>query len=278
MTDIDFAAAWPAAVAASPLCVGIDPHPASLAAWGLPDTAAGAGAFADVLVDACIGRVGLLKPQSALFERFGSAGIAELERIQARIRAAGMLSVLDAKRGDIGSTMAGYADAYLRQGAPLACDALTVSPYLGMDSLEPAFAVARETGAGLFVLALTSNPRAEVFQHARTASGASVAAEVVARVHAENEKSGRAQFGLVVGATIGSAARRLDIDLGEFNGPILSPGVGAQGAGPAELDEVFGRSWKEGRVLVNVSRGVSQAGPEPARIVDRIAQVSASLA
>lgn len=258
-----FADAWPAATARTPLCVGLDPHPETLVAWGLTDTDNGAEQFSYRILEALAGtEVGIIKPQSALYERYGARGIAVLERVVAKARAAGLQVVLDAKRGDIGSTMAGYAQAYLGPKAPLASDALTVSPYLGMDALAPAFDVAREAGTGLFVLALTSNPHAERFQHARTASGLTVAGEVVARVAEENEKSGAPQFGLVVGATIGAAGvAAAGVDLAGFNGPILSPGVGAQGAGTGELDAVFGSSWTQGRVVVCVARGIASAGP-----------------
>lgn len=162
-----------------PLCVGIDPHAHLLDAWDLPDTAEGLASFTDGVVDALADRVGVFKPQSAFFERFGSAGIAVLEQATIRLRAAGALVIIDGKRGDIGTTMAGYAAAYLAEKAPLACDALTVSAYLGFGSLQPAFDVARESGAGLFVLALTSNPEGPQFQTARTDDGSTVAGAVL---------------------------------------------------------------------------------------------------
>src|SRR5690606_8562055 len=125
------------------------------------------------------------------------------------------LTVLDAKRGDIGSTMSGYADAYLRDGAPLAADALTLSPYLGFGSLRPAVDAALATGRGLFVLALTSNPEGPQVQHARGTDGRSVAGMVAAEAAAINAgaldpASGvrLGPVGLVVGATVGDAPRR----------------------------------------------------------------------
>ena len=141
-----------------PLCVGIDPHPGLLDSWGLTDSAAGLRDFALRTVDAVGGRVAAVKPQSAFFERHGSAGIAVLEETLAALRDVGTLSVLDVKRGDIGSTMAGYAQAHLSDGAPLAADSITVSPYLGYGSLTPALDLAEANGRGIFVLALTSNP------------------------------------------------------------------------------------------------------------------------
>jgi orotidine-5'-phosphate decarboxylase len=154
-----------ATTARGPLCVGIDPHPGLLAAWGLPDDASGLERFALGTVEALADRVAVLKPQSAFFERHGSRGIAVLERVVVAARAAGALVVLDAKRGDIGSTMTAYAQAYLDPASPLAVDALTVSPYLGYGSLRPAIDLAHANGCGLFVLALTSNPEAAALQH-----------------------------------------------------------------------------------------------------------------
>ena len=267
-----------------PLCVGIDPHPALLAQWGLADDVDGLRRFALGVAEALVGRVAALKPQSAFFERHGSAGVAVLEELLASVRGAGRTQVvLDAKRGDIGSTMAGYADAYLREGAPLACDALTVSPYLGFGSLEPAVTAAAAAGRGLFVLALTSNPEGAALQHAaprhdgeRSADGSrrSVAgdiahgaallnaAELARSPHPADAGAGApmGSIGLVVGATTGTAVEDLGIDLAAVRGPLLAPGVGAQGAGPADLAAVFGpaRRW----VLASTSRAVLAAGPD----------------
>lgn len=247
-----------------PLCVGIDPHPGLLSAWGLDDDIAGLRSFSLTVVEALGGKVASFKPQSALFERHGSRGVGVLEEVIAASRDAGTLTIVDAKRGDIGSTMAGYADAYLADGSPLAGDALTVSPYLGFGSLSPTVELARETGRGLFVLCLTSNPEGKQVQHARTADGESVAA-VMAREAAQLNRAARERgelgsIGLVVGATIGDAARDLGVDLVDVNGPLLAPGVGAQGAGAAELSQVFGGARSS--VLASSSRGVLKAGPD----------------
>ena len=146
------------------LCVGIDPHPGLLKAWGLDVNAAGLETFARRVVEVLGERVAVFKPQSAFFEAHGSAGVAVLERVLADIAGAGALSLLDVKRGDIGSTMAAYADAYLADGSPLAADAITVSPYLGFGSLQPAFDRAHATGRGVYVLARTSNPEGHEVQ------------------------------------------------------------------------------------------------------------------
>ncbi len=140
-----------AVAARGPLCVGIDPHAPLLESWGLPDDADGVAAFTDAVVGALAGSVAVLKPQIAFYERFGSRGLAVLEEGVARARAAGALVLLDAKRGDIGSTMAAYAE-YLGGDHPMQVDAMTVSPYLGPGSLQPAVDTARRCGGGLFVL------------------------------------------------------------------------------------------------------------------------------
>jgi orotidine-5'-phosphate decarboxylase len=256
--------------ALGPLCVGIDPHAPLLAAWGLPDDVDGLRSFALTTLDAVAGVVPAVKPQAAFFERHGSAGVAVLEEVVAAGRERGLLVVVDAKRGDIGSTMGAYADAYLREGSPLAGDAVTVSPYLGFGSLEPAVSAAGESGRGLFVLALTSNPEGASVQHARSEDGTPVAVGVAraaaALNAAERQVSGAplGSVGLVVGATIGDAAGRLGLDLAAVGGPLLAPGVGAQGAGPAELARVFGDA--RSAVLAASSRGVLSAGPSPAAL------------
>ncbi|MEV8552780.1 orotidine-5'-phosphate decarboxylase [Streptomyces glaucescens] len=242
-----------------PLCVGIDPHASLLAEWGLNDDVAGLERFSRTVVEAMADRVAVLKPQSAFFERFGSRGVAVLEKAVAEARAAGALVLMDAKRGDIGSTMAAYAESFLRRGAPLFSDALTVSPYLGYGSLKPAVELARENGAGLFVLALTSNPEGGEVQHAvRTEDprGRNVGATMLAHLAAENagaEPLG--SFGAVVGATLGDLS---SYDLA-VNGPLLAPGIGAQGATAADLPRVFGAAVRN--VVPNVSRGVLRHGP-----------------
>lgn len=240
-----------------PLCVGIDPHAALLAQWGLQDDIAGLERFSRTVVEALAESVAVFKPQAAFFERFGSRGVAVLERTVADARAAGTLVVMDAKRGDIGSTMAAYAAAFLDPASPLFSDALTVSPYLGYGSLQPAVSLARESGAGLFVLALTSNPEGAEVQRAVREDGLSVGATMLAHLAAENagaEPMG--SFGAVVGATLGDLSS-FDLDI---NGPLLAPGIGAQGATAADLPRVFGKAVRN--VVPNVSRGVLKHGPD----------------
>ncbi|MFJ8156584.1 orotidine-5'-phosphate decarboxylase [Streptomyces sp. NPDC094468] len=240
-----------------PLCVGIDPHASLLSEWGLNDDVAGLERFSRTVVAAVADRVAVMKPQSAFFERFGSRGVAVLERVVREAREAGTLVVMDAKRGDIGSTMAGYAEAFLSKDAPLFSDALTVSPYLGYGSLSPAVSLARESGAGLFVLALTSNPEGAEVQHAVRGDGRTVGATMLAHLAAENTgEEPLGSFGAVVGATVGDLSS-YDLDI---NGPLLAPGVGAQGATAADLPSVFGAAVRN--VVPNVSRGVLRHGPD----------------
>ncbi|WP_369372595.1 orotidine-5'-phosphate decarboxylase [Promicromonospora sp. Populi] len=281
-----------------PLCVGIDPHASLLRAWGLNDDVDGLREFSLRVVDALGGKVAAFKPQSAFFERHGSRGLAVLEEVIAAARAAGSggsgsgtagsgtLTIVDAKRGDIGSTMGAYAEAFLADGSPLAGDALTVSPYLGFGSLEPAVELAAATGRGLFVLCLTSNKEGFEVQHARTAgaegaggtagaagatgatgaTGVTVAALMAARaavLNAGAEPMG--SVGLVVGATIGDAVGATGTDLVAVNGPLLAPGVGAQGAGERELATTFGAARRN--VLASSSRAVLAAGPDPDALV-----------
>lgn len=243
-----------------PLCVGIDPHPSLLHAWGLDDDVAGLERFSRTAVEALAGHVAVLKPQSAFFERFGSRGVAVLERVVADLAGSTTLSIVDAKRGDIGSTMSAYADAYCGAGSPLAGDAVTVSPYLGFESLRPLLDLAGLTGRGVFVLALTSNPGGPRVQHAVPPGGGSVAAEVVRAAAVENAGAcPLGSVGLVVGATVGDAPRHLGLDLAAVNGPLLAPGIGAQGASPDDVRRVFGDAAP--RVLASSSREVLGAGP-----------------
>ena len=269
-----------AAVAAhGPLCVGIDPHPALLAEWGLADDARGLERFALTCVDALAGHVAVVKPQSAFFERFGSAGVAVLERTLAGLREAGTLSLLDVKRGDIGTTMAGYAQAYLSDGSPLRADAITVSPYLGYESLRPALDLAATTGRGVFVLTLTSNPEGPSVQHAAL-DGSTVAASVVAGVARDNATAAAARrlgsVGMVVGATVGSAVTDLGLDLAGAAGPLLAPGLGAQGGTPAALRETFGAALPQ--VLGTSSREVLVAGPDVGALRDAARRAADDLA
>lgn len=252
------------------LCAGIDPHSALLNEWGLGDDVAGLERFARIAVEGLAPQVSVVKPQSAFFERFGSRGVAVLERVIEDSRAAGALVLLDVKRGDIGSTSQAYADAYLDPSSPLAVDAITASPFLGLGSLQPMFETAERFGAGVFVLAHTSNPEGRQVQQART--GETTDSPTVARAVLDGladlnrgvEPLG--SFGAVIGATLPGPIDGLD-----FNGPVLAPGFGAQGGTTDDLRRLF--KDRSSAVLASTSRGLLRAGPDPARLAEAVAAV-----
>jgi orotidine-5'-phosphate decarboxylase len=245
--------------ARGPLCVGLDPHAELLRDWGVGDSLEGLDRFVQTVIDALADRVAVIKPQVAFFERFGSRGIAVLESAIGQLRAAGALVLLDGKRGDIGSTVAAYADAYLRPSSSLYVDAVTASPYLGVGALSPMLERARAHGSGVFVIARTSNPEAATVQTARTSDGRCVAQHVIDEISQLNKGfDGLGSLGVVVGATVTDSG----LDLSQLHGPILAPGLGAQGASAADLGAVFGAAAPA--VLPSYSREVLRAGPDPA--------------
>ncbi|MFS0867402.1 orotidine-5'-phosphate decarboxylase [Microbacterium sp. 179-B 1A2 NHS] len=251
------------------LCVGIDPHEALLSSWGLPASASGVRDFGLRVVAAAAGRVGVVKPQVAFFERYGSAGFAALEEVIAAARAAELVVIADAKRGDIGSTMDGYAQAWLAAGSPLESDAVTVSPYLGPDSLRGTVATAVREEKGVFVLAATSNPEATGLQSAELTvvdaeRGQSVADWVARRAGAVNSSAAVGEdrlgpVGFVVGATVDRPELGLS-DEALRRAPILAPGFGAQGARLAGILGMFGALAPQ--VLASASRSILGAGPD----------------
>ena len=236
------------------LCVGIDPHRGLLDSWGLTDDAAGVERFGRTVVEALGDLVAVFKPQVAFFEAHGAAGLTALQRVLADIRETGALVIGDAKRGDIGSTMEGYARAWLGEESALRCDAVTLSPYLGFESLRPALDAARSAGRGVYVLARTSNPDGAGVQLATDASGRVVAQQVIDAAIAENAATDG-----YVGVVIGGTHASLGCDPQGFNGSILVPGIGAQGGTMAGVREIFGAAAT--RVLPSVSREVLRSGP-----------------
>jgi orotidine-5'-phosphate decarboxylase len=250
-----------------PLCVGIDPHPSLLESWGLPDDVDGLARFAETVVEALADRVAVVKPQSAFFERHGSQGVAVLESVIRQLRDAGAIVLLDVKRGDIGSTVAAYAAAYLDPASPLRADAITASPYLGVGSLRPMFDAALAHDGGVFVLALTSNPEGAAVQRAVGPGGRTVAQTVIDEISQLNRGAEPlGSFGLVVGATVGDTGH----DLSRVNGPILAPGLGAQGATASDLRTVFGNDldW----VVPSYSREILARGPSVSDLRDAAQQ------
>lgn len=237
------------------LCVGIDPHQSLLSDWGLPVSAEGARDFGLRVVDAAAGRVGVVKPQVAFFERYGSAGFAALEEVMAAARSAALLVIADAKRGDIGTTVEAYGEAWLTPGWPLEADALTVVAYQGLGSLDPVIARADAAGKGLFVLTATSNPEAASTQRAVRADSRTVAAGIVTDIRDRGVQS----LGVVIGGTVVPSAYGIaSSDLGGI--PVLAPGFGVQGARLADAAGLFGPAYA--LTLPSVSRSVLGAGPD----------------
>lgn len=258
-----------------PLCLGIDPHPELLKAWDLPTTADGLAAFCDVCIEAFSG-FAVVKPQVAFFEAYGAAGYAVLERTIAALSTAGVLVLADAKRGDIGSTMAAYAAAWAGD-SPLAADAVTASPYLGFGSLRPLLEAAAANDRGVFVLAATSNPEGATVQRAefdgRTVSQLIVDQAAVINRSATGSEPG--YVGVVLGATVFEAP-----DVSELGGPVLVPGVGVQGGRPEALGGLGGAA--PGQLLPAVAREVLRAGPSVSdlraageRMLDAVAYLAA---
>ena len=250
------------------LCVGIDPHAVLLEQWGLDNTVEGLRAFSETCVEAFAGHAAVVKPQVAFFERFGAVGFAVLENTLARLRESGTLVIADAKRGDIGSTMAGYASAWLAPGAPLETDALTVTPYLGVGSLDPAIELAAQHGKGVFVMAANSNPEAVALQTG-TIDGKMLSQRMVdecAQYNRTDDPEYIGHVGVVVGATVQTPPV-----LDGLNAPVLMPGVGAQGATMADAEAIAGEIGH--LVFPSVSRSVLTAGPDVAELRKRVSDL-----
>ena len=246
------------------LCVGVDPHAQLLEEWGLPETVDGLRSFSLAVLEASIGRVGFIKPQVAFFEKFGAKGFAVLEQFAELAAAEDILVIMDAKRGDIGSTMTGYFEAWLGKEAPFICDALTVSPFLGIGSLAEVMSESLERGKGLFVLAATSNVEGKTVQRARVGDN-TLSQDILRQLEDINSVSTSAgsligSFGAVVGATQNLSASGLSViqTEAELTTPILAPGFGAQGAALADARDLFQAGAS--RVIASVSRSVLTAG------------------
>lgn len=252
----------------SPLCVGIDPSASLLKSCGLPNSAEGALEFGKRVLDAAQYRISIIKPQSAFFERFGSAGFRAMEELTVLARERGVLVLLDGKRGDIESTGAAYAEGYFAGQSPLRVDAVTTHAYLGLNALAPFFDIANKAEGGVFVVVRSSNPEGHELQTARTASGETVALAMARQITERNlaytdEIPG--PIGAVVGATCEDAGETVAALPRSF---ILAPGVGAQGA---TMDDILARMPNaRGRVLPNVSRAILANGSAPDQIATTI--------
>ena len=248
------------------VCLGIDAHSYLLGEWGLPDTAEGARAFGLRAVEAAAGVVGIVKPQIAFFERHGSAGYAALEEVLRLARSAGLVVIADVKRGDIGSTIDAYGEAWLTPGSPLEVDAMTLVAYQGVGSIAGPLRLALEHGKGAFVLAATSNIEAYPLQSAQLQTGANhrmtVAAGIVAEVDVLNQGEGLGSVGVVIGATVDFADYGIDPGL-LASTPILAPGFGEQGAVLNRLPALYGTA--SANVIANLGRSVLKQGPDGLR-------------
>ena len=252
-----------------PLCVGIDPHLPALPdlfrsgsmAPGETATAEAVERFCIALLDRAAGRAAAVKPQSAFFEQLGPGGIVVLSRVIEAARDRDLIVILDAKRGDIGSTAEGYAAAFLRKDAPMRAEALTVNPWLGLETLDPYFEAAAESGGGVFTLVKTSNPGSGDFQD-REFAGSSLYLHL-ADALAERagllagRETGWSGVGAVVGATKPEQAREVREHLP--HGLFLVPGYGYQGGGAADAVAGFvpGPGGRLEGGVVSSSRGVA---------------------
>jgi orotidine-5'-phosphate decarboxylase len=252
----------------SPLCLGLDPSRELLRDWGLHDDADGLRRFYSVVMEAAGDRIAVVKPQSAFFERLGPAGLSELARVVAMIRAQGALSIIDCKRGDVIGTMEGYAEAMLGPDSGFRGDAMTVTAYLGFGALCPVLDRAARCNAAAFIIVRSSNPEGRLVQDARLADGRTVADALADDITAFNTALGDAigPVGALVGATVdrigANVLYRLPRSL------ILAPGVGAQGANLDDIRRNFGPAI--GRTLPWVSRAILRHGPSPAALREAI--------
>jgi orotidine-5'-phosphate decarboxylase len=258
--------------AQGPLVFGLDPSADLLDSWGLGDSADGLDRFADIVLAAAAGPVGLVKPQSAFYERHGWRGVRTLQRLIAGARSAGLLVVLDIKRGDVGSTNDAYAEAYLGKGAPLAADAITVHPYLGLGAMGSFVSRAADSGSCLLIVTRSSNPDGRMIQAAAAARGRSVEQQLLHDIGALNARLAPGEIG-PVGAVIGPTHLRPELDLAAANCLFLAPGVGAQGATPAEVATVFAAC--PDRVMPSASRSMLSAGPDVGRLQDALSALAA---
>ncbi len=260
-----------------PLCAGIDPSQSLLAHWGLSDDGAGLHQFSMRCLEAFDGVVSVIKPQVAFFERHGSAGLAAFESLVAEARSAGFVVIADAKRSDIGTTMEAYAAAWLGPDSALAVDAVTAVAYLGIGALRPLFDLAAIHRRGVLVVVRSSNPEGRSLQRALTDEGRGPSVEdmLLEEIAARN-RGGEVPAG-TVGAVIGATLRPSAFPLPDLGGIILAPGVGAQGAGAAEVASLFA-GCPPNSVLASVSRSILAAGPNPADLASAAARTQEAMA
>jgi orotidine-5'-phosphate decarboxylase len=255
-----------------PLVWGLDPSAGLLESWGLGDSPDGLDQFADIMLAAAPGVVGLVKPQSAFYERHGWRGVRTLQRLTEDARAAGLMVILDIKRGDVGSTNDAYAEAYLGKGAPLAADAITVHPYLGTGAMAAYVSRAHESGSCVLVVTRSSNPEGRAIQAAQVpGTGQTVEQQLLADIAALNSRLAPGQLG-PAGAVIGPTHVEPELDLAAASCLFLAPGVGTQGATPADVARVFAAC--PDRVMPSASRSLLRTGPDVSRLRDGAAALA----
>jgi len=258
-----------------PLVLGLDPSGDLLFEWGLGDTPDGLERFVDIAVAAAVAAVGIVKPQAAFYERHGWRGMRSLARLIEACRDEEVLVLLDAKRGDVGSTNEAYAEAYLGAGAAIPVDAITITPYLGLAAMQPILDRAATNGAGVFIVTRSSNTEGRAIQGARHAGATTVEHQLVIDIAAENERMAPGRIG-PVGAVFGPThGPPTEFDLATMNGLFLAPGVGAQGATPGDVARCFASC--PGRVLPSASRSLLAAGPDPSRLADATRSLASEL-
>ena len=260
--------------AAGPLVLGADPHAEVLTGWGLTDDPDGLERFTDIVIAAAAGTVGLLKPQSAFYERHGWRGIRALSRLVAEARSAGLLVILDIKRGDVGSTSDAYAEAYLGQDAPVRADAVTVHPYLGLAALGAFTRRAQASGGCVLVVVRSSNPEGRAVQSAAAGRGLTVDQAVLAGIGELNARLAPGGLG-PVGAVVGPAAVDPPLDLAAAGGLLLAPGIGAQGATAAHVAATFAAC--PDRVMPSASRSLLAAGPDTGALGEAASRLNEEL-
>jgi orotidine-5'-phosphate decarboxylase len=254
-----------------PLTWGLDPSGAILGRWGLGDTPDGLDRFVDIVLEAAAGTVGLVKPQSAFYERHGWRGIRTLQRLVGEARSSGLLVIVDAKRGDVGTTNDAYAEAFLGADAPLACDALTVHPYLGLGAMDAFVTRAHEAGSCLLVVTRSSNPEGRAVQSALGPSGRSVEQDLLDEIGGLNTRLAPGEIG-PIGAVVGPTHIDPELDLPAAHGLFLAPGVGTQGATCEDVARVFASC--QDLVMPSASRSLLTDGPD----VGRLRETAAALA
>lgn len=243
------------------LCIGIDPHPSVLREWGLEDNFEGLREFSMLVMHAAADQVGIVKPQVAFFERFGAAGMDVLASVSNRAHDLGLLVIADAKRGDIGTTMDAYFEAWFGSRSGLFADAVTVSPFLGLSAVTDGLGAYLNSGKGVFSLVATSNPEGKSVQMA-TVGLQSLAASQLQQLDNLNGAASIAShhlgsYGAVIGGTLDFS--EFGLETAASNTPILAPGFGAQGASLNRAMALFGERTPQ--VCFSVSRSVLFSGP-----------------